>query len=309
MVLRLAWGLGLVVASLAAGWWLGRAGVLTEARANRLVRWVVKGPAPAMLCLSFWRMNLRSTEPWLLPVIGILVAASTLLPAFLYVRRARLSGPQTGAFLLCAFFSNLGYLGAYVAFALFGEVAYALCVLYFMFFSPCFYTFGFGVAAHYGTRRSLSGRSDALNDELRLYPFMGMLLGVALSLLGVPRPEWLAPVNHLLITGDTVLDLVAVGSQLVFVSPRPWLKACLAMSGIKFLYTPFVAWCLLNLLHVHGLPRMIVLLEAATPVAISPLILPMLFGLDRRLSNALWLFTTAAALLWMLLWLPLLPRL
>jgi len=50
-------------------------------------------------------------------------------------------------------------------------------------------------------------------------------------------------------------------------------------------------------------------LQASPPVAVSPLVLPLLFGLDRRLSNALWLFTTAAALPWLLLIIPLLQQL
>lgn len=309
MIARLGFGLGLFVGSLALGWGLGRVGMMTEARASRLVRWIIQGPAPLMLCLSFWRMNLRSAEPWLLPMVGFLVSASALLPAFLYTRSSRLTKPQAGSFLTCAFFSNLGYLGAYAAYALFGETAYALCVLYFMFFTPCFYTIGFGIASRYGQQRRPSALKDALNNELRLYPFLGMLVGASLSLLGVPRPALLEQLNHVLITGDTVLDLVAVGSQIVFISPRPWWKPCLAMSAVKFLFTPFVAWLLVRHLHLHGLPRIVVLLEASTPVGVSPLLLPLLFGLDRRLSNALWLFTTLAAIPWLLIVIPVLQQL
>ena len=50
MWLRSVWGLGLFAGSLGAGWALGRVGVMTEARAGRLVRWIIKGPAPVMLC-------------------------------------------------------------------------------------------------------------------------------------------------------------------------------------------------------------------------------------------------------------------
>ena len=306
---RAAWGLGLFVGSMAAGWALARAGRMTEAQAGRLVRWVIKVPAPVMLCLAFWGMDLRRAEVWTLPIVGFLVSMSTLLPAFLYSRRAGFSAPQTGSFLSCAMFSNLGYLGAYTAFALYGETAYALCVLYFMFFTPCFYTLGFSLAKHYGRRRDEAAAKPALGDDLRLYPFLGMVAGSVLSLLGMVRPAWLSPVSHALITTDTVLSLVAVGSQVLLVSPRRWLPPCLAMSAIKFLFTPLVAWLVASQLHLQGLPRFVVLLEASMPVGVSPLLLPLLFGLDRRLTNALWLFTTLASIPWLLLMLPLLPRL
>lgn len=309
MALRLGLGLGLFLGSLAAGWWLRRRGWLSETQASRLVRFIVKSLSPLVLCLAFWRMNLRSLEPWLLPLLGLLISASTLLPAILYAKRAKLSNSQTGSFLTCAFFSNVGYLGAFTAFALFGESAYALCMLYLVFFTPCFYTLGFGIAARYGQAKQPSGLGEAFNDELRFYPFMGMVAGVLLNLAGIPRPAPLESLNHALIPVDTALYLMAIGSQLTLASPRPWLRSCAAMSFIKFFYTPFVAWGLLSLFGIEGLPRLIVLLQASTPVAVSPLVLPLLFGLDRKLANALWLVTTALAIPWLVFIIPVLQRL
>ncbi len=309
MVLRLGLGLWLFLGSLWGGWWLHRGGLLTEARASRLVRWLTVGPSPVVLCLLFWQMHLRSPEPWLLPLLGALVSSSTLLPAFAYTRRAQLSAPQTGSFLTCAFFSNLGYLGAFTAFALFGETGYGLCMLYLVFFTPCFYTLGFWIASRYGQRAHGSTLGAAYEEGLRLYPFIGMLAGLALNLARVPRPVPLEWLNQALIPVNTVLYLAAIGSQLAFDSPLPWLRPCLVMSGIKFLSTPLVAWGLLQLFHIRGLPRTIVLLQASTPVAVSPLVLPLLFGLDRKLSNALFLWTTLLAIPWFLLIIPVLQRL
>jgi predicted permease len=254
-------------------------------------------------------MNLGSLEPWLLPFLGLLISSSTLVPAIIYARRSKLSSPQVGSVLTCAFFSNLGYVGAFTAFALFGETGYGLCMLYLVFFSPCFYTFGFWISSRYGQATVPSGLGTAFNDELRLYPFVGMLVGILLNLASVPRPVPLVWLNYLLIPLDTALYLIAIGSQLTFASPRPWLRPCLAMSGIKFLFTPFIAWILLNLFHIQGLPRFVVLLEASTPVAVSALVFPLLFGLDRKLSNALWLVTTLLAVPWIALIIPVLARL
>jgi predicted permease len=309
MVARLGGGLGLFLGSMAAGWWLSRRGLLREEQASRLVRWVIKVLAPLVLCLTFWKMDLRRVEPWLLPLLGVVISTSTLLPAWAYARSAGLSRPQIGSFLTCALFSNVGYMGAFTAFALFGEAAYALCVLYFMLFTPTFYTLGFGIAAHYGRRSGARGPAASASDALRLYPFLGMVAGVLLSLFGPARPAGFERLNHALIPVDTALYLLAIGSQLTFESPRLWWRPCVAMCGIKFLYTPLVAWLLVSGLRLEGLPRLMVLLEASTPVAVSPLVLPLLFGLDRRFANALWVVTTAAAIPWLLFVIPLLQRL
>ena len=99
MLGRVGSGFGLFLGSLAAGWWLHRGGALTERHASQLVRWIVIGPSPVVLGLSFWHMNLRSVEPWLLPFLGMLIASSTLIPALIYARAARLSDPEAGSFL------------------------------------------------------------------------------------------------------------------------------------------------------------------------------------------------------------------
>lgn len=87
--------------------------------------------------------------------------------------------------------------------------------------------------------------------------------------------------------------------------PRGLLRHCLAMSAIKFIYTPLVGWALATAFGVQGMGRFIILLESLMPVAISPLMLPLLFGLDQRLSNAVWLFTTVLAVPILLAALPL----
>jgi predicted permease len=309
MPIRLVCGLGLFVGSLAVGLLLGRRGILSERRAAHVVRWIAKWPSPVVLCLLFWEMDLGRVEVWLLPLLGAVISSATLIPAWLYAKWARLSAPQTGSVLTCAFFSNLGYLGAFSAFALFGEAGYGLCMVYLVFFTPCFYTLGFWISARYGRSQGPVGMGAAFSDELRLYPFLGMLVGGLLNVLGLPRPPVLEWLNQVLIPLDTAAYLIAIGSQLKLESPRPWLGACLVMSAIKFLYTPLVAWVLTRAAHLEGLPRTIVVLQASTPVAVSALVLPLIFGLDRRLSNALWLWTTVWSIPWFLCLLPLLSHL
>lgn len=306
MLGRAGIGLGLFVGSLAAGWWLGRRGWLTESQAKGTIRVTVKWISPVVLCLSFWSLNLAGRDVWLLPLMGCLASLSTLLPAWLYARAVRLTRPQAGTFLACAVFSNLGFFGAFIAFALFGEVGYGLSTLYLVYFSPCFYLVGFTIGKRYQQEPHPAASSTWFSDELRWYPFLGLLVGMAFSLARLPRPSLGESLNHVLIPLSTAAYLVAVGSQLhVETMSKEVLGAGLAMSAIKFWYTPLVGWALVSLFRVEGIARFIVLLQTAMPVAISPLMLAMVFGLDRRLASALWLFTTCLAIPWLLVYLPL----
>ncbi|MCH8164943.1 MAG: hypothetical protein IH889_04975, partial [Planctomycetes bacterium] len=216
------------VGSLFVGWWLNRRGILTPLRTARLVNFVVKCLAPFVLCFALWRVQLADGPLRWLPFIGIFVAAATLLPARVFARRAHLTRPQTGSFLPCGFFSNLGFLGAFMAFVLFGEEAYGLSVLYMLFFIPCFYTFGFGIAARYGHRMDHDLPHPTLSDDLRWYPFAGMVVGILLSLFHIERPTSLTLVNQILIPVDTGLYLMAIGSQLTFGSFGRWRHASFA---------------------------------------------------------------------------------
>ena len=322
---RLGLGVGLFVGSLALGWALRRRGWLTEAQAKRVIRLTMRWLSPVVLCLSFWRLHFAGAHLAWLPVIGFAVSSSTLLPAWWYARRAQLSPPQTGSFLTCALFSNLGFLGAFIAFALYGEAAYGLAMLYLVYFSPSFYLLGFAIAKRLGRgtsvpRHSLTGEDLAGSvgqdrrpstesaepmEELRLYPFLGLLTGVVLNLAHVPRPAICEPINRLLIPVDTAIYLTAVGTYLRVESLGPWRQAGLAMSAIKFCYSPLIGWALVWLTRLEGLPRFIVLLQTSMPVALSPLMLTMLFGLDRRLATALFLMTTCLAIPWLFLYVPL----
>ncbi len=302
MFVRLIVGCSVAVGCLFLGKWLRHIGWLDHQRAQRWIRWLVRFPVPTTLCLSLWNLRFQSTSAWSLPLIGFMMVLSPILPAWLYARYKKLSRPEKGSFITCAAFSNVGYFGAFVAFAVFGEQAYALCIFYMTLFNPGFYTLGFWLAARYG-----SSNQNALAQSLsslRWIPIAGMVLGLTLNLLQFERPQPLAWLNQTLIPLMTVLYLTAIGSELTFNIPKQTYPHCLAMCGIKFLYAPLVALFLASVFHITGFERMIILLEASTPVAVSPLIFPLLFGMDRQLSSALWLSTTLVALPWFIFLVP-----
>lgn len=302
MLFRLILGAGSAIACLFLGKWLRQAGFLNQSRSQQIIRLLVQFIVPVTLWLSLWNIKFSGRNSWSLPLIGFFMLLAPIPVAWAYARWRRLSRPEKGSFLTCATFSNVGYFGSFVAFAVFGEEAYALCVFYMTLFNPGFYTLGFWLAARYGDTQP-NALANSLKS-LRWLPLYGMMAGLSLHLLRIPRPEILGQLNQWLIPVMTVGYLTAIGSELTFRVPARTYPHCAAMCGIKFLYLPAVAWWVSGIVGLSGLERMVVILEAATPVAVSPLIFPMLFGMDRRLSSALWFSTTMVALPWFLFWLP-----
>lgn len=308
-LVRVGMSLGLFIGSLMMGWLLSRQGVLSTERASLLIRQVITYVSPPVLCLTLWGMQMPLGELWMLPLIGLVISTATLLPALIYAKKMRLDRARKGSFLACAFFSNVGYLGAFVAFAMFGETAYGLCVLYMVLFIPTFFTFGFWVARYYGTYIEGQPSPSMYSDKLRLFPLVGLIIGILLNVFHVPRPEFMGTLNMLFIPAYTALYLTAIGSQLTFEPLKLYLSPAIVMSFIKFLYSPLIGWLLVTGFKLQGMPRFVVLLQASMPVAVSPLMLPLLFGLDKKLSNAMWVSTTAVSIPWLLIVIPLLQKL
>ena len=300
---RLTLSLATFWGALAAGIVARRRGWLQVHRSRRMIELMIKALEPVIIGLSFWKLDLSHPRILLLPAIGCVVALSSLPVAWLLGRRLRLSPSEMGIYLPCAFFSNLGYLGAFVAFALYGETGFGLAQLYLLFFTPCFYTLGFGLAAHYGARRSrvaeeTSGHAASL-DRLQLYPIAGLVIGLTLNLLGVRRPAWCGPLNSVLIPGATAMYLIAIGSTLRVTRLQEDWRACLGMSAVKFLYLPLIGWLIGSAAGLgavgQGTALRVAVLQASMPVATMPLVLPMLFHVDGELANHLWIVTTVLA--------------
>ena len=300
--LSIFWG------ALAAGIIARQRGWLGERGSRHLIAVMIKGLEPVIIGLSYWQLDLSHPRVLFLPLVGCAIAGSSLPMAWLLGRRLRLAPAEMGTFLPCAFFSNLGYLGAFVAFALYGEHGFGLPQRYLLFFTPCFYTVGFGLASHYGGRQAHAPEQSGspLLDNLQRYPLGGLAVGLALNLLHVSRPAWCGPLNSALIPSATAMYLLAIGSRLRLERLQDHWRPCTAMSAIKFLYLPLVGWCIGTAAGFSGDVLRVTVLQAAMPVATMPLMLPLLFRVDGKLANHLWIATTALAvpmvplLMWLL---------
>jgi hypothetical protein len=94
-----------------------------------------------------------------------------------------------------------------------------------------------------------------------------------------------------------VLLLTSIGLALKFRRVRDYLKECLSVSLIKFLFVPILASSLAYLLGFgnidNALPLKVVIILSSMPVAFNALIPPSIYDLDLDLANSCWFFTTA----------------
>jgi len=256
--------------------------------------------SPVILCLSFWRLDIKNVFVWTLPLVGMTISTIVLFLAKYLVSRHKLTPKQSGSYITSAMFSNVGYtLGGFLCFVLFGEVGLALAIMYTLYYTPYFYTVGFYIARYYGHEKKARVKKtlkQRLVEDIRFFPFIGFMAGVILNLANVPRAPVFTDINRILVPVATFGYFSSIGLTFRFSAVKKYKAACLSMSAIKFIVSPIIGLGLAYLMGYHkimgGLPMKVVIIESAMPVAFAAILLTVLFDIDRDLTNACWLVTT-----------------
>ena len=254
---------------------------------------------PLICCFAFWILDLSNLRILTLPVVGALIVTLTFIPAYILARSLRLDRKRKGSYILGALFSNGGYLGAPLCFLLLGEEAFALAWLYIIFFGPYFFTVGLSLAAQYGQEQRLDAKEILKNfftDKIRILPLLGIGVGLALNLAHYPRPGIFARANGFLVPLAIFLYMFAIGLGLRLGRIKIFFREIASVSLIKFVYAPLIGiglGLLFGYQHIlGGLPLKVVFIQAIMPTAIWSVIAANLYGLDKDLSNAIWITTT-----------------
>jgi predicted permease len=134
-------------------------------------------------------------------------------------------------------------------------------------------------------------------DPFILVALSSIMLGGLLNQTGIPRPEFFRTLVSIFVPLGTVLLLTSIGMALKLRKVRDYLKECVSVSIIKFLFVPTLASSLAYLLGFgdieEGLPLKVVIILSSMPVAFNALIPPSIYDLDLDLANSCWFFTTA----------------
>jgi predicted permease len=292
----------IIFGSLFFGYFIRKRNIIanTEELSKAIIKNTFRFISPIILCVSFWKLNLTNLSIWTLPFVGLATCTILLILSKYLAGVHKLNPKQTGSYITAAAFSNIGYtLGGFLCFILCGETGLALAIMYTLFYTPYFYTIGFYVARHYGQERQarVKGGSKGMGiEDIRLFPFIGLLLGVGLNLSRIPRPDFFAYVLKVLVPTATFGYFSSIGLTFSFSAVKRFKRVCFSISVLKFIVSPLVGFGLAYLMGYHrileGLPMKIVLIESAMPVALSALLLTKFFDIDQDLANACWLVTT-----------------
>ena len=255
---------------------------------------------------AIWALNINDVRIIALPFLGGFAIILGGLLAYVAARALGLNRRQTGVFVTCGGFTNIGSIGSLVSYILLGEGAVALMPFYKLFETFLYYGVGFPLAKsmseQVSEQESASNRIvSILSDRFVLVAISSMVVGLGLNLLGFERPSFYSTLNSVLIPLGTLLLLSSIGMAMRFGKMRGYFPETLVISAIKFIAVPGSVYLLGSFLGLSmvdgGLPLKVSVVLASMPVAFTAMVPPTIYDLDVDLANTAWFVTTALLIL------------
>lgn len=261
---------------------------------------------PIAILGATWVANIRDLKIVVMPVLGIsaLLIGGTM--AFVASKMFKMRPDQTGAYIVCGGFTNIGSLGALFCFLFLGEKGFALVPFYKLFEESIYYAIGFPIAKAYSQDVTANPSffyrfKSAVTDIFVIVALGSILTGLILNISDIPRPEVYRQINTIFIPVAALLLLVSIGMAIKFTSIKTYFKPALFIAGIKFILIPMLIFILGSLLGLgsidDGLPLKVVLILSSMPVGFIAMVPPTLYRLDIQLANSCWLMTNGLLLL------------
>ncbi|MDX6748369.1 AEC family transporter [Geminicoccaceae bacterium 1502E] len=296
-MLQLVTPLASVALLILLGWALRRLGFLPAESWPPIERLVYFVLFPALLFLELARADFTG-----LPVFevgGVLIAAQlSMAAAASAVRRQwQVSGESYSSAV-----QGVVRWNSYVFFALvpglFGAAAVPLGAVAVAAMVPLANLLSVAALARYGRAR-VHGFGGFLRAMASNPLVVATLAGVAWNQLAPPLPEIAAVSLETLGKATLSLGLLTVGAGLRTVAMPGSLRLVTAVSALKLLVKPLLAFALGSLLGLGGAALGVIVLATAVPTATSAYILARILGGDAELMAAIITITTLLALLTM----------
>lgn len=262
---------------------------------------------PVVIIGATWVAKLEDITLFVLPLLCVFSLALGGILAYGISRIFSMGRKQTGAFLGCGVFTNIGAFGALFCYIFLGEAGFALVPIYKICEEFIYFAILFPLAKSYSLEKkadniSLTRRLLAvLSDIYIMISLLSIGLGLLLNLTGVTRPEIYSTFNAIAIPGIVFLLLFTIGLGMRFTNITPHIYPALSISAAKLILIPIVTTSLGFLVGLHtvdnGLPLKVVIILSAMPVGLTSVIPPTLFDLDADLANACWLVCTSLLLI------------
>lgn len=266
--------------------------VRPEKMSRSLVRINIVGLDPLIILWCSWGLALK-LELMVLPVFGLGLVAVGVLAGSCAATFLKLAGSRRKSFLICASLANHGFtMGGALCYFFFGEKGLGYSVILVLYFIPYVYCLVFPYAKAASAYPLLSGNEfKKAIFTLQNMPLFAMAAGLMLSVSGIRRPDFVLPVDGLLLASISLyyftLGITFTGANIA----GTW-RELTALSAIKFIIVPGAAFLLLSIVPLAPMIKGVIQLQACMPAAIYSVVTAVLFDQDRELASSLFICNT-----------------
>lgn len=255
---------------------------------------------PVLSILSFWVLPLTWELMWL-PIFGGLLCFIPGLVAYLISKNKYNSPLDTGSYILSAMLSNVGTLGGLCAFILYGETGFAYTQLVVLTQTAVLFLVCYPLAQYYyskeqGAKQCKISVGTLLWNRNQL-PVVGLIVGLMLYVLDVPRPEILGELFNPLVHLAAWTALIPVGYVTDFSAIKKYYSSTFDLVPIKFIMTPLFSYIIAKMVFTDSIVINTIVILASTPTAINAVITAKIHNLNIHIATASFVVTTVLFLL------------
>lgn len=222
-------------------------------------------------CLIFVSLMQTQIDPPALKSLSLATIASYAVVTVVFLVLVRVLGLQTRTYSAPLIFGNTGNLGLPLALFAFGEAGLSYAVIVFAIMALWSYTFGIWLVAGAGS----------LNKVLREPLVWGTVLGVVFLWQDWETPRFLT--NTLQLVGQMAIPmmLITLGVAVARLSGRGFLQAAI-LSLVKLTLCVGIAWVAGRYFELDQTAFGVLVLQVATPVAVTSYLLAEKYGADSQ---------------------------
>jgi predicted permease len=250
---------------------LNRAGLLPEPWIDRISRLSFNFLLPVLLCIGAAQVDYTELAEARYLLAGILATLLTAALAWLYSRLRNHPRALQGIFTQAAFRSNLAIVGIALAVAAYGERGPGLAAP-----AIALMTALYNVMAVWVLNTTLGADTDlgsVLRGVLRNPLIIGIAVGVALSLSGLPLPERIDVLGAGLSTWFLPVMLMCIGGAMKLSQLRATGAVAWEATAWRLCVGPLLAVLLALALGVRGEELGVLFLLLASPVAAASFVM------------------------------------
>ncbi len=253
---------------------------------------------PLIILNSVWGMKI-SSQLVVLPVTGFFIVFLGFLFGYLLSPVLFKDNISKATFTISSSLSNQGFtMGAFICYMFIGQAGLSLSMVFILYFP--FYLFGF-IFSYAGIVRYNHpvGLRFLIKSifQFRNMPLFVVIISLLLTAAGIRRP--VEKVNLDIVLFAVIFSyFITLGVQFEFKNIIKHIKPSIALALIKFVCIPAIIFLIYTLsgISLEAEIGTVIFIQSFMPAAVFSVVASQLYGLDTRMSSALFMVNTVVFL-------------